>query len=318
MTDFTRIASPDDLARTEGRLVLDLEGTDIHLDWRPAPGANTIIFGFHGAIDRDNRPMPAFIGLPPKAVAGTHYLMLSDPSLTRHDQLRIGWFAGNDRFAGQRLIAALCQRAAGTVGADKAIYFGTSAGGFAALFYGWHHAGSLALVSNAHTDIASFYAGRVEAYLEHCWPGHDDVNNLPGIVTDLRSLYGQRVPNPVVFLQNNTDTFHLFNHALPFLWAITNTDDRARIATEVTYPGKMGHGPVWAAIAPWMKAALTAPSWSVEDLIETRHRIGQIAAPAPKRAPSSATVGKGFAPTDLTMAALLRDAQLNRPAKGAQ
>ncbi|MDO5631737.1 MAG: hypothetical protein Q4G22_07855 [Paracoccus sp. (in: a-proteobacteria)] len=244
--------------------------------------------------------------------------MLADPSLNQHDKLRIGWYAGNSNFAAQRLISVFCQQATQVLKVDRAIYFGSSAGGFPALLYSWHHAGSLALVSNAHTNIANYYSGHVSDYVALCWPGHDDVRDLPGTVTDLRTLYGKQVPNNVVFIQNNTDTFHLFNHAIPFLGAITNHDDRAKITTEMVYPGKTGHGPVWSAIAPWLMAALTAPSWSAIDLIETRHRLSQKASPAPATAAPKQHMAAGFAPADLELAALLRNAQLPPLPKGAQ
>lgn len=314
MADFQRIASLAELDRREGLLVCEIAGRDLHINLRRAAAANTLVVGFHGSVDRVNRPVPAFISFIPEAGNYAHQLLISDPSLPLHPELSMAWYAGDAGFPAQSALRTALRSAAEALGVSRVIYFGTSGGGFAALYYSWHDPGSLALVGNPQTSVGAYYSRHIQKYLQACWPGRGALSDLDGIVTDVRALYAQDVPNYVIYLQNSTDEFHLFGHMAPFLAGIHRADLQKRISFECTFPGSRGHNPVWSVFSPWLRAAIVAPSWGALDLIETRHRLAA-AAPSPV-GPDSTRISAGPSAADISFSNLLRDYQLRAVKEG--
>ncbi|KEO61179.1 hypothetical protein DT23_10625 [Thioclava indica] len=307
MSNSKRISAIEDLQSSDGRLVYALGGVDLHMRLKKAPLSDALIIGFHGNVDRENRAVPAFISDIPEVHQHAHQLQLADPSLRLSETLTMSWYAGDHLFDAQRLIAEFCKAAAKALGASKVIYFGTSGGGFAALYYSSQHPDSLALVGNPQTDIRKYYQRRVNTYLETCWPDLASIEDLKGqIATNVCDLYAQSISNSVIYLQNSTDAFHLFGHMAPFLSGITRGDLQKRVAVECVFSGRIGHNPVWSVFSPWVRAAIAAPSWSAQDLTETKFKL---VASSPAAAPKSGQPSSRFSAADLAMAELLQDHQ---------
>lgn len=304
------------LSGSDAPVQIDAGGLAVPLRfWRGGAGAKVLIISFHGAIDRATREVPAF--LPHFAEFGDacHQLAVSDPSMLAAGCHAMSWYAGHQGAAVQPALLQLFKAVVAGLGVERVVYLGTSVGGFAALFYSWHHPGSLALVGNPQTRISDYYPRHVAAYRAECWPGLAPDAPLDSVICEnVRTLYGTGVANHVIYVQNPTDSFHLFNHMVPFLAAIAGAEPRARIVVDVTYPGKPGHSPAWPILKRWLQAAIVAPGWTPEDLHATHHDLAQgtTAPPAQSapRAKAAATAGPAHSAHDLRLAALLRDLAL--------
>jgi len=310
MTGARRITDVSDITSAQGRLVLPVHGANLDINFtRTAARTDVLLVGFHGSVNRETRQVPAFSGLIPGAGTLVHQLMIADPSLRMGDQLGMAWYAGDHAFRSQEILGPIICAAADALRASRVIYFGSSGGGFAALYYSWQHPGSLALVGNPQTNIERYYSGYRRRYLAACWPGIENLDELEGLVTtNLLKQYATGMENSVIYLQNPTDHFHLINHAAPFLSAIQEIPAWKKLVFESIWPGKFGHFPIWSMFAPWLQAAVAARSWTADDLTETKHRIvgvSQPALPVSDRTPSAR-----YSANDLEKADLLRDYQL--------
>lgn len=320
MRDITRLEKIEDLARHRGRLVFDLNGIDLDMNFLPAASdeAATLVIGFHGAIDRPNRPVPAFIPFLPDIGNEVHQLTIADPSLRRDPDISMAWFAGDVDFDSQKLLPPLFQSISHSLGVKRTIYFGTSGGGFAALYYSRQHPGSLALVGNPQTRIADFYPRHIEAYLSCCWPGYNTIASLPEVIeSDMVSLYSQsELNNFVVYLQNSTDSFHLFGHMAPFFSSIKNLGSRKRVASSCFFPGHLGHNPVWEMFLTWLRSAIVSQDWTAEKIIVNHHiLISNEASSAEKNVAQKKSTGGNPSSGELQLANVLRNYHLCREAE---
>lgn len=321
-----RLTSIENLCVQSGRLVFDLNGVDIHLNFSPASffGAETLLIGFHGAIDRSSRPVPAFIPFLPGIGDVVHQLSVADPSLRTSPEISMSWYAGDSDFDAQHLLPKLFQDVSRALGVRRTIYFGTSGGGFAALFYSRQHSGSLAIVGNPQTKIGGFYPRHIDAYLSNCWPKLNSLDDLAGIVTtDVAMHYiSGEIDNYVIYLQNSTDPFHLFGHMAPFLSSINNPVSRKRVACACLFPGKSGHNPIWEMFSPWVQAAVVSQDWEAENIILTHHALNtdkpssfgsNVLTRKEHGNPVSRTI---VASSDFCLANLLRDYHLRKQSDG--
>src|SRR6185312_3746617 len=98
---------------------------------------------------------------------------------------------------------------------QRLVFFGASGGGFAALYYSYFFPGSLALPMNPQTILANYSPRPVTEYTATAW-GAEDIKDAP-ILSDLRELYAEGLPNTVGFIQNVQDTHHRDRHAAPWV-----------------------------------------------------------------------------------------------------
>lgn len=318
-----RIASVEELPGKSGNLVCDVRDVDLHLNFQPAASdaADTLVISFHGAVDRPNRSIPAFVPFLPDIGDDVHQLAVADPSLRTGPEIGLSWFAGDIDFDAQRLLPTLFQSIASNLGVRRTIYFGTSGGGFAALYYSRKHSGSLALVGNPQTNITRYYAQHIDRYLSNCWPGVTSIAALAGkAVTNLSDVYSAgEIGNHVVYLQNSTDAFHLFGQMAPFFASIRSAASRERIGSACIFPGKSGHSPMWAMLSPWLRAAIMAPDWMAKTIITTHHALtanSHGTSGTATSARNATAAAEAQSKLDLQMAALLRDYHLREPIRG--
>lgn len=175
--------------------------------------SQNLVTVFHAAADPAKTTLPVFVGHKITQDLDASILLVSDPSLDF--AIPIGWFAGDHERRLQHDLAQAIQHVAVAVGARNLIFQGSSAGGFAALYYAHGFPGSLAVAVNPQTNIAAYHADKVAQYFNSCWNGTPP---LPAqAVTDLLQLYDGSFSNCVLFLQNQQDQFHIENHYRP--WA---------------------------------------------------------------------------------------------------
>ena len=112
---------------------VELNGFPLHFfyQWKNSP---ITFVSFAGGLLKDTTTVPRWSGHGLASKAGMNLLLISDPSFILSDQLRFGWYAGNSHQENlQDKIVELVERLSrGT----KLVFFGISAGGFAALHTG--------------------------------------------------------------------------------------------------------------------------------------------------------------------------------------
>lgn len=177
--------------------------------------SNALVVAFHAAVDLTAATLPVFTGQKVTQDLDASVLFVSDPSLELG--LSIGWFAGDRERPLQRDLVRVIEHVVAELGAAVVVCQGSSAGGFAALYYSLQLPGSLAVAMNPQTSIMKYYQPRVRDYVDTCWPGGAD-----DVTTDLVAAYSAAMPNKVLYLQNRDDAFHIRNHYRPWADALSD------------------------------------------------------------------------------------------------
>lgn len=283
------------------RLSFDAPGGKVDMRAKLVEGATRLIVSFHGAVDRERRELPILpSGIP--GIADAHQIGIADPSMSLLDKpFRISWYAGHEGFDAQGVIGTILNAAIRALKVQRTVYFGNSAGGFAALYYSWRHRGSYAVVGNPQTNIASYFPRFVDEYMQHCWPSLSGPEALSGHnQSDLTALYGKGFANTVVYIQALGDRMHYQNHLLPFVSAVSQTPDARRFLLHSDFGGQLGHVASPQDCVDWVTAVCNAPGKDPASILTTLHTLREarkgnalggllrrkpvIAAPAPRPA----------------------------------
>lgn len=204
---------------------------------------------------------------------------MADPSLALSEELTNGWFAGSRENPLQELLPDFFNQLRVGLNLDRIVFMGGSGGGFAALFYSWHVADSIAVASLPQTNIWNYYESLRSRYLTTCWPGLQESSG-DGPTLDLRDLYRTPSSNSIVYIQSTLDDHHLHGHMAPFLASLPNAM-RGRVAVKTSYWGKTGHSGVVPELEwdTWVRAALTSPTIQAEDVVTAYRQSGIEEAP---------------------------------------
>lgn len=188
--------------------------------------AATTIVMFHAAVNPAQTTLPVFIGQSIVEDIDANLIFVSEPALQRG--AAIGWYAGYEGIDLQNdLTSVIAHIQDGIAEAKHLVFFGASAGGFAALHYAHRFPDSLAVVANPQTNITKYHEPQVLAYQEKCWAGRD--LSETGICFDLVERYATEFPCNVAYLQNRDDELHVTEHLTPWLSAVTAHANRFRV-----------------------------------------------------------------------------------------
>lgn len=303
-----------DLPSHSTPVLIEFEGLQLPVHYRPG-SSPTLVIVFHGAVDRTKRPLPFF---QPhfSAAVGAHQLAISDPTLARGAELKAAWFAGAHDLPLQTLLPRFFARVAALLQVRRTIYFGASAGGFAALIYSHAHPNSLALVANPQINLLNYLEGPINLYRQLCWPQAADSAALaPLVCMDVANLYAQSVPNFVCLLNATGDRYHLYNQTLE-LASRLKPDARNRVILHSDFYGILGHsGSIPMPVCmPWLKAAIFAPNLYADSILSKLHQLRAPATPAPAAPAASVRTARGPDPEDLRLAEALSQWQLKQQA----
>lgn len=309
------------------KLVFSVGGLKVHFKARIVDKPTQLLFTFHGAVNRDTRHKIPFNGFFP-GLANTNQVALSDPSLGVSPDFRIGWFAGHRGFDTQYHLRGALRTIAKALGGDRTIYFGTSGGGFAALYYSFFAPKAVALVFNPQTNIPAYHSTLVTPYREACWPDLTSNDQLADVTcTNLPQLYATGFRNTIVYCQSMGDRHHATTHMLPFLGALAGQSRSRRVMLHSDFAGDHGHVSDHAAYLQWARAIAASPTDEPKDLLDTWHAnrskggpvpARPVPAPRPARAPAVAAAPapaavaravepqKGFRAEDIALAERVR------------
>ncbi|MCP1415191.1 hypothetical protein [Paenarthrobacter sp. A20] len=203
---------------TGGYHVIDHGGLPIDVLVQNRGHKTTAVF-LHGAVRPEYR-LPMIAGLGVSRDVDVNRIFISDPSLIISSTMNLGWYAGNSKQRLQQILQDIIAKIVSSFGSEKLVFFGTSGGGFASLYYSSQFAGSLAIVANPQTNIARYEPDPVANFAATCFEvtGSDAMERLPhSVTTDLVQVYSKPVDNTVAYMQNSTDTFHINGHRDPFV-----------------------------------------------------------------------------------------------------
>lgn len=196
--------------------VVSVEGWEIPFYFRPAPPGGFLNVGFQGGIERHRIRLPYFKRLRSSKKWAGAVLIISDPTITLSDDLRLGWYVGNDGFDLMPHLEKLIARVQAFTQPRDLMFLGSSGGGFPALKLSQKFPGSLAFVSNPSTEIPRFTPWRFKHFMDVCFPGRS--SEEPEIAPRLTCLADYRMPaeHYVYYLNNPTDGWHMEHFAKPF------------------------------------------------------------------------------------------------------
>ncbi|MFF1832067.1 hypothetical protein [Paenarthrobacter sp. NPDC058040] len=183
-------------------------------------GSKTTVVSFHAAIAGQDAVLPMFSGFKVTQDHSPNQIFISDPGLLASDDLTIGWFSGTDSLPLQTLLPKVLAKLIEQAGGTRTLFWGPSAGGFAALFYSKYFPGSLAVPVNPQTILANFNEIHQKLYTHAAFgadsdEAHSEVFSKT-LCTDLRLHYRGETPNYILYVQNETDP-HVELHMEPFL-----------------------------------------------------------------------------------------------------
>lgn len=215
-------------------------------------GSETLFVVFHGAIDRNKYRLPRFEWFNTMRRAGVNSLFVADPALLSHPELRLGWYLGTLEFDFLQYLAGKVSEIVRATQAKRVVFFGFSGGGFAALRISAMLPDSVALVIDPDTTVPALNAdGSMQ------WPFFSFLRNvMPSLAPDkvvashidpqwdapirerlsVLEQYNAPVPNHVLYLTNQNDSFHS-KHFLPFAES-QHQDNDFRV---VQYEGPFAH-----------------------------------------------------------------------------
>ncbi|MCA1748443.1 MAG: hypothetical protein ABR601_01990 [Parasphingopyxis sp.] len=127
--------------------------------------AKASFYGFHAAQSPTNRrPVPYFQGRK-IAPARMNTVLVTDPSLYLHEDVRVGWFYGNRHIDMLAEFPPIMDRLDALMGAERRLLWGNSAGGTAAFLFAREE--DTSVVMNPQVILRNFTWSRVQPWLEH-------------------------------------------------------------------------------------------------------------------------------------------------------
>ncbi|KAA9393119.1 hypothetical protein FCK90_13795 [Kocuria coralli] len=221
-------ATADDFLRhsLSGREIVSIGQThpvDIHVS--PAHSDTTVVV-FHAALTKRSTLLPVFTGANMLKPFKVNLVQVADPGLYADDELTIGWFAGTAVHPVQQELVMILRHLVSELGGSRTLFFGASAGGFAALYYGRNFPDATIVPVNPQTVLENFSLEHQTAYCTTAWGAAPTDVWENSVDADLRRIYNGANHNDILYIQNVTDA-HVELHMQPFLGSIP--DERVEV-----------------------------------------------------------------------------------------
>lgn len=240
-------------------------------------GSEVTLINFNGAAPRSAATVPILLGRSLTKDTGINLVAVADPTMAMGDlDLTVSWYLGNSQIGKlPPLLAPLIQHALDSINTKRAILFGASGGGYAAVLYGQHFPDSIILGINPRLDLNARPVAAIDKYLAAAHHATDQNLQekgrefLPG---KLSELYKESLPFDLCIYQNLGDKNFLNHQLVPLA---TDLADDPRLFTQVEWI-RPGH------------VVIPGP--------RLRHIVARLAADMPQK---DAVINAGFTPTVL-------------------
>lgn len=243
----------------EGLITIMDNGIPIDLKYVDR-GKGITVLTFHPAINSKVTHIPMFIGGNITQDLEANILFVSDPTMNVFEELETGYFAGSSRQP--NLQSDLNKIFRKITEGKRAIYFGFSAGGFAALYFSSLHPGSIAIPVNPQTTLSLHTSERLTKWAEVAWGISNQkdapVKNVPPVDSDMCDLYSTPKPNRVAYVQNVGDRDHMEIH-----WARFKKLAKSQViaGTCLVYAGDGHIAPRPEFLTEVLNTVISSPSW---------------------------------------------------------
>ena len=239
----------------------------------------TLAIYFRGAVAPTRRDKPEFLPFQTGISSIAHQISISDPSLDAipDPSLGIAWYCGHQGFDAQTEIFYAIKEFVDILNVTNIVFFSGSSGGYAALYFASKFENSSVIVTNAHTNVERYYSGHVSRYLRICWPDFDSLDDIKNHSTlSVIPTYSKKINFPVIYLQSSADTFHLFNHMMPFIKVFDLESGGRFLIPIINFWGKIGHsGSVpFSYYNLWLKCLVMNPAADRNKLFEVFSYLG--------------------------------------------
>lgn len=191
-----------------GPICID-DNLPILLNWEHKDSAHTVIC--FSAASQKIRELPFWSGRSLVSGLDANVILVSDPSLSLDRTLNLAWYAGSQQQP--HLIAKLTHIFKAMVRDTTAVFFGASAGGWAALTYAAEFEDAIAVPVNPQIDISRYLY--FPYYTRKAWGAEPDSVELP-FERNVSNRYSSDNVPTVIYIQNRGDTHHYEQHFLPF------------------------------------------------------------------------------------------------------
>uniref|UniRef100_UPI003F86DE37 hypothetical protein n=1 Tax=Actinosynnema sp. TaxID=1872144 RepID=UPI003F86DE37 len=137
----------------EGVSEIRLGGMPLHVKFRHV-GAPTTLVHFAAALPEAGwDTYPVFAGTKSASAVVANHLSISDPNFALDGRPTTGWYAGNVHQPLQEALTEVVRHATRAGVEDQAVLVGSSAGGFASLYYGARLPGSASVCVNPRVEL---------------------------------------------------------------------------------------------------------------------------------------------------------------------
>ena len=188
----------------------------MHLDFMyEDTGAPVTFVYFHAALGL-KQTYPFFGGRSMLGGIAANYLGIADPVAGLANAPTAGWHLGTHTMPLHDVLVDVLEHVLDTASGTSLLFFGASAGGFAALFYGARFKSSLSIVVNPRTALLN-PPHTFDEYQDIAYPDSSVESIGELICMDTAVLHNSGRGNTVGYIQNLQDKRFLNNQLVPFL-----------------------------------------------------------------------------------------------------
>lgn len=215
-------------------------------------GNGGLIVFLNGAVgDRMKVKLPLFQRSSWASDFSDSVLNISDPTLNKMKNLRLGWYWGTQGSPLIDEISKLIVKIASSLGVKQKdiVIYGSSGGGYAAIRIGAYlNSGVCVVAINPQTNILNYAEMPVVDFLKSYFSSENiDLKDVERNNCDYFSVIPQCANNPnlrLVYYQNKKDLSHYKKHFIPFIEKVGLKEDainlNKRMAT-ITFEDSRGH-----------------------------------------------------------------------------
>lgn len=198
----------------EGLTIIKSNGRyfDYYFENRNSP---VTLVTFHAATGPNTVEYPIFTGSRFADKLGVNLLAFADSACGGAEKLLTFWHQSTKRVPSGKFIPSIIALTQRTGYQKHLIFFGSSAGGYAALHYSTFFPKSVALVMNPRIELLG-KPHRFEDYSRKAYPGWNPQMVAARIPTSMSKWYKEGKENTVAYMQNSGDRLYYENHFTHF------------------------------------------------------------------------------------------------------
>ena len=225
-----------------------LDGFTLDFYYRPSDTKTAYIIS-PGWINRVVNPYPYFQRIRLFDELDGVGISLADPTQQLAENVQIGWFMGTTAIDYTKTTAAFLEGLLKHLGIpnNRALFFGTSAGGFSSLAFATYVKGSRALAGNPQTEILRFHAiGELAKAIQASFRDMTTIKiqeTMPWRVSIAELWKREAYVPPVTVLINTYDDWHMSQHIMPLVAGLELMDVAQGMDIRFFSDEPAGHNP---------------------------------------------------------------------------